>query len=485
MSRSGFTGREWAGAQGQGPSDFLQRAAAAYNAGRLDEAARTARAGLAAGSREPVLLHLLGASLVRLGRLDIGIDALRQAIQTGLQTPEVWCDLANGLRASDDIQGAHESLDRALTIRAHHPAAVRGKVTLLHAEGRQDEAVALLDSAMTAEPADISLLLAFGTVARSVGRGTEAIDRLAAMLATGGVPNMLVRAVHVELARLLDAESRFDEAFEHARLAAVAAGPVPPQDDFESTISQWSADRFAAISASPVVDPLPILIVGMPRSGTSLAEQMLAAHPDIGGIGESPALPRLEQRVRGAGWSQESIGAAGAEYLAMLRSRAPGKARVADKLPGNYTILGPIVKMLPGARIVHCVRDARDTCLSCHFQNFGQGHTYARDLATLGGKYVAYERLMAHWRDTLGIRMFELRYETLVHDFEKTSRALVEFVGMPWSDRVLRFHELKRHMRTASAGQVHRPLFTSSIGRWKHYERHLGPLISALGHRDP
>ncbi len=420
-----------------------------------------------------------------MGRLEQGVRVLRQSIEAGVNSPEVWCDLANGLRAADDITGAHEAIDRALAIQPSHPAAVRGKATLLRGEGRNDEAALLIERAMEAQPLDASLALAFASIASSVKRGDEAARRLQSVINAGSVPPVMRRAAHAELARLLDAEGRYDEAFAQATLAARAAGAVPAQDSFESTIAEWTRERFDSLAPASNTDPLPVLIVGMPRSGTSLAEQILAAHPDIGGVGESPLLPRLEQEVRRAGWSAEAFERAGQEYLSMLRARAPGKLRVADKLPGNYTILAPIVKMLPGARIIHCVRDARDTCLSCYFQNFGNGHTYARDLSTLGRKHVAYERLMAHWREALGIQMLELRYETLVADFEPTVRSVLEYLGVPWDDRVLRFHESKRHVRTASAGQVHRPLFASSVGRWKRYERHLGPLLEALGPRDP
>jgi hypothetical protein len=479
-NQSGFDG-SWS----VGSADGRRRAADAYNAGRFAEAAQTAQSVLTSAGPDPLMLHIMGASLVRMGRLDAGIRALREAVSQGLNSPEVWCDLANGLRSSEQIGAAHEALDRALALSPRHAAAIRGKVTLLNGEGRYADAATLVDAAMVGAPADASLTLAFAMVAKSVSRAPEAIDRLRQLLGGGNVPPVLVRATHTELARLLDGEGLYDEAFEQAQLGARSAGPIPPQDFFDRTIAEWTVERFRDTSPSSHTGPLPVIIIGMPRSGTSLTEQILAAHPDVGGIGESPALPRLEDRVRAAGWSAQAMESAGRDYVAMLKARAPGKARVADKLPGNYTILAPVVRMLPGARIIHCVRDARDTCLSCHFQNFGKGHSYARDLTLLGRKYVAYERLMSHWRDTLGIPMFELRYETLVASFEPTVRSLLEYVGVPWDDRVLRFHSVNRHVRTASAGQVHRPLFTSSVGRWKRYERHLSPLLNALGPRNP
>lgn len=452
----------------------------AYNAGQFGKAATAALEAVRLGMQDATILHVLGASLVRIGKVDDGIVALRQSLSMDSKRPETWCDLANGLRGREDYAGAHEACDRALAIVPEHPAAVRGKVTLLKGEGREEEAVALLTPLMERASADPSLALAFAGVCAGAGKRDEGIAALERVLARGGVPAPLMRAVLSELARLLDGAGRYEEAFERARLANAAGGPIPAQDFFEGTLGTWTGARIADVGSSGIADDRPVFVVGMPRSGTSLMEQILAAHPEIGGIGESPAMPRIEQEIARTGWSRERAAWGARAYLEMLNARAPGKRRVVDKLPGNYTILGQIGCVLPGARVIHCVRDARDTCLSCMFQNFGNGHAYTRDLALLGRKYAAYERLMAHWRGVLTIPMLEVRYEDLVADFEGEIRDVLAFVGVDWDERVLRFHAQKRHVRTASAGQVHRPLFTTSVGRWRHYEAQLRPLIEAM-----
>ncbi|MBX3360543.1 MAG: sulfotransferase [Phycisphaeraceae bacterium] len=466
---------------GMRPTDARDRAIECYNSGRFQDAARFAQIALGATPANEGLLHILGASLVRIGSIEQGTQILRKLCQGGCLHPEAWCDLANGLRALEDIDGSLNALDKALSLRPHFPPAVRGKVTLLHAQGRAADAAPIIDAAMQAHPTDVSCVLAFATISRELGRSAEAIDLLLRHLRGGTVPAPLARAAHTQLAHLLDAERRYDEAFEHAMLSAQAGGPIPAQDDFAQTIAQWNKARYNATPSTEITDPLPVLVVGMPRSGTSLVEQILTSHPEIGTIGESPALPRIEQHLRQNAWPLDEARRTAGQYLEMMRSRSPGKARVVDKLPGNYTILGPITKLLPGATIIHCVRDARDTCLSCYFQNFGGGHSYARDLVALGRKHLAYQRLMKHWNTTLGISMLEVRYEELVADLERVSRLMLAHVGVPWDPCVLNFHTLKRHVRTASAGQVHKPLFTSSIGRWKNYESHLKPLFDTLG----
>lgn len=462
-----------------------EHAIGSYNAGRFADAARSAQIALNAGPKEDGLVHILGASLIRIGNVQPGIRLLRELCDRGCPHPEAWCDLANGLRSIEEIDGAQRALEHALKLRPHFPPAVRGIVTLLNGDGRAADAAPILDGALRAAPDDVSCVLAFAMVASALKRVPEAIDLLTRQLNAGAVPAPLLRAAHTELARLLDTERRYDEAFEHAARGARVGGPIPEQGFFDATIGHWTRERLDGTPTSGLDDPIPVLVLGMPRSGTSLVDQILSSHPEVGSIGESPALPRIEQRLSRVGWPVDGVRAAAGEYLAMMRGRCPGRSRVIDKLPGNYTILGPITRVLPGARIIYCVRDARDTCLSCFMQNFGSGHGYTRDLDTLGRKYVAHERLMAHWRDALGIRVLEVRYESLVADLEGVARSMLDHIGLAWDPRVLEFHLTKRHMRTASAGQVHRPLFTSSIGRWKHYERHLGPLLDALGRREP
>jgi hypothetical protein len=167
-------------------------------------------------------------------------------------------------------------------------------------------------------------------------------------------------------------------------------------------------------------------------------------------------------------------------YLVQLERRAPGAARITDKLPSNFLNLGLICLLFPDARVIHCVRDPRDTCLSCYFQNFVGQHDYAYDLHDLGVYYRGYERLMAHWGRVVDVPMLTVSYEQLVENQEEQSRRLIAFCELPWDERCLRFHASGRDVVTASYGQVRNPIYRSSVGRWRHYEKHLGPLLAAL-----
>jgi hypothetical protein len=170
------------------------------------------------------------------------------------------------------------------------------------------------------------------------------------------------------------------------------------------------------------------------------------------------------------------------EHLAYLQELSGGTAlRVTDKLPGNYAFLGLIEMLFPNARIIHCRRDPLDNCLSCYFQNFATGHQYTCNLADLGSYHVQYQKTMAHLRNVISLPMLDVQYEELVGDLEGVSRSIIEFCGLEWDDRCLRFHENRRVVTTASYDQVRTPIYTRSVGRWRPYRDHLAPLIEALG----
>jgi hypothetical protein len=231
----------------------------------------------------------------------------------------------------------------------------------------------------------------------------------------------------------------------------------------------------------------------MPRSGTTLTEQILASHPKVHGAGELTALQRMLNSVAGPdrkllGYPQmmsallpQDLATLGRAYVERLAALAQGKPRVVDKMPANFQFAGLVHLMLPNARIIHCRRDPIDVCLSCYSKNFSERKDFAYDLRELGLYYRAYEALMAHWRGLLPPERFiEVDYEAVVDDLEGQARRLVAFCGLDWDEACLDFHQTSRQVRTASVNQVRRPIYRSSLARWKPYEHHLAPLIEAL-----
>ncbi len=238
---------------------------------------------------------------------------------------------------------------------------------------------------------------------------------------------------------------------------------------------------------------LPVFIVGMPRSGTTLLEQILSSHPAIHGAGELRLMLNLLSSLKAldptsakshAGrvrdLSQQQLGDMSARYLSDLQALQPGAKRILDKMPGNYFRLGVIFLLFPGVRIIHCKRDPMDTCWSCYQQNFEQGLLFTNDLENLGFAYRGYLRLMAHWHSVFPGQILDVHYEDLLNDPETHSRELLQHCGIDWDPAVLEFHRQQRPVSTASLWQVRQPMYKTSVGRWRAYEEFLQPLQQAL-----
>jgi hypothetical protein len=231
----------------------------------------------------------------------------------------------------------------------------------------------------------------------------------------------------------------------------------------------------------------PIFIVGMPRSGTTLIEQILASHPKVFGAGELREMANLAGHIGAAfpeampGLSGEELRRIGEQYVRSVTRLAPSAERITDKMPGNFSLAGLIHLALPNARIIHACRDARDTAFSCFSLLFSGTLEFTYDLAELGRYYRAYLKLMGHWREVLpeGI-MLEVQYEDVVGDLENQARRIIAHCGLEWDDACLSFYKTERSVRTASATQVRQPIYQSSIGRWRLHEEELGPLLREL-----
>ena len=246
-----------------------------------------------------------------------------------------------------------------------------------------------------------------------------------------------------------------------------------------AVMAHFTADRLRRPEEG-LATTAPIFIVGMPRSGSTLLEQILASLPDVIALGETAALPRLLEAGFADGKAETR--ALARRYLQAMRSRGwRGVGRFVDKTLENYLHVGAIAEMFPRAVILHAVRDPLDTCLSCYRQLFASGAETLYDLADIGAEYVTYRRLMEHWRAVLPGRVIDVDHEALVADPERRIRWLVGACGLSWNEAALRFHEAVGPVRTASSGQVRQPIFTTSVARWRRYQAQLAPLFAALG----
>jgi len=249
----------------------------------------------------------------------------------------------------------------------------------------------------------------------------------------------------------------------------------------------FTLDFFRQRSDFGVHDDTPIFIIGMPRSGSTLVEQVLSSHPDVYGAGEIRdfgyvVLENNETLLldKIGALANNDICRLAQEYLRRMDEYSAGAPRVTNKMLVNFLWIGMIRLMFPDARIIHCVRDPVDTCLSIFKKNFSSIEKYAHDLVELGRYYRAYTKLMAHWHQVLPGYIYDIHYEDLVTNQLEQSQRLLEFCGLPWNDACLSFYDSVRPVKTASAVQVRQPLYQSSVQKWRKYERHLGPLQRTL-----
>jgi tetratricopeptide (TPR) repeat protein len=432
--------------------------------GHLAEAERIARAGLEQAAQRTDLLTQLAGTLQQLGRVDEAIELGRRALAAAPEQAEVQIALANALADGGLIEEADGLYRRAL---ASCPHDAKGWYQL-----------AILRRSPT--PAD-DLAAVQAQRAKASGDGLEQayLEYAAGKLQAdrGDAPDA-VFARYAAGARLRRATLAYDVAADEARCAAIA--------------DALPRARIEALAAAGHASTAPVFIVGMPRSGTSLIEQILASHPRVHGAGERRDWGTLvadhDARFGYAfpGWVGELDGdiveALGRAYCAAVVGDGADADRVTDKMPGNFDCLGLIAASLPRARIVHVRREPADTCWSCFSYLFAGRQPFTYDLMELGRYYRAYDQLMAHWRAVLpGEQLLELRYEDLIADPEPQTRRLLAHCGLDWDPACLDFHRTERSVRTASANQVRQPLYNSAVGRWRAHAHDLHPLLDALG----
>lgn len=420
-----------------------------------------------------------------------------EALKLAPQSAEVLFESARAHRVAGNLDAALAHAERARAIEpqlANLEGFVIDVLTLL---GRDAEARERLERAVLAMPDDVGVSLAFAQWATRLGRAPEAIDRIDRQWRRPQVSRGSRRDLLLRLGALCERSGDYDRAFAAICQAHETLPYAWDPDAYDRAVSDvcrnWSAEFVARAPRAAQDASHVVFIVGMPRSGTTLVEQILARHPLVSGGGELPHLGALAAQAAGvsgetipfqgstAALTPAAVNQIGAGYLAAIAAIAEGAARVTDKMPANHVFLGLIALALPGARIVHCRRDVRDTAVSCYFTDLGEGLGFTGSLKHIGRYALAEQRLMAHWKACLSLPILTVDYEDLVADVEGHSRRLVEFTGLDWHPDCLRPHESRRFVDTASALQVRQPVYTSSVGRWRHYEKHLGPLFDALG----
>ena len=466
---------------------------------RIEEALASYDKALALKPGYADALNNRGSALRELRRPAEALVHFDKALALKPDYVEAHINRGNALKDLHRADEALASYDEALALRPDHPEAYDGKGLALIELGRSAEATIALETAISLAPARARHYYNL-TVSKRMSRGDpqlRAMEELEADSSSLKTEEQIF--LHFALAKTYadigDRERSFrrlsaGNALKRRQIVYDEAAVLSGLERAKAAFTSGLMSRHAGVGEP---SRAPVFIVGMPRSGTTLVEQILASHPEVFGAGE---IADFDEALAGLGvadgapnspevlslTSGEQFRQIGADYVARIRSLAPGAARIVNKTPGNFALTGLIHLALPSARIIHMRRDPVDTGLSCFSSLFVGDLPYAYDLGELGRYYRAYETLMAHWRAVLPEgAMLEVRYEDVVADLQGQARRLVDYCGLAWDARCLDFHRTKRQVRTASATQVRQPLYKSSVRRWRAYEPFLGPLLAELG----
>lgn len=473
---------------------YLNLAEVEISRHRHDAALRALDMLAAFAPRHPAALAARAKALRQVERLDEALAFARQAVTLAPKSAEAHNTLAMVLQALGQTGEALEQFEQAeLLPGAVAEEALVGRATLLMEAGRRSEALATFDRALEAFPGSVRAL-AGRADARTFQAGDPDIVALETCLAEGERRSLTDRiSAHFALGKayldIRDPERAFHhlDAGNRRKRSTFAYDAAASGQWMERVAENFTPDLYARLHAAGEPSALPVFIVGMPRSGTTLIEQIVSSHPQVTGAGELSAL-RLVVEGSGLfpatvpGMTGEETARLGREYLSRVTPLAQGRARLVDKMPGNFLYAGLIPLILPGARIIHSRRDPVDTCLSCYTKLFSGEQQFTYDQTELGQFYRRYERLMAHWRKVLPPGcLIEVDYEAVVDNLEDEARRLIDFMGLPWDDACLNFHDNRRVVRTASVNQVRQPIYKTSKGRWQAYADYLGPLLAALG----
>jgi tetratricopeptide (TPR) repeat protein len=444
-----------------------------------------------------------GVALAQSGRTDAALSAYRRALMLNPAHGLAANNLGTLQERAGDVEGAQKSYALAAQINPRHFEAQNNLGAILCAKGELEGAIAAFEQAIEANPAfvhahynlsslkkytkDDAHLKALETVLRQSEK-LSAEERMRFSFALG---------------KALEDTGRYDEAFKayetgnRIKRQSLTYNEGGLLRNTEKIIKGYDKKTAKSHARAGCMDPTPIFILGMPRSGTTLTEQILSSHSAVTGAGEVSDFSDALQEISGhsaetdympwlATADDETLTRLGENYIARLRARAPGARHITDKMPGNYYYIGLIRKVLPQAKIIHTVRDAMDTCLSNYARLFNETMPFAYDLAELGRYHQNYSRLMAHWRKVLPKNaILDVAYEDMIADQEGQTRRLLKHCGLGWEESCLAFHKNDRLVKTASIAQVRRPIYTSSVARWQKFGDNLAPLRKALDDKLP
>ena len=450
------------------------------------------RACTLAPGRTGFWLHLGNAQL-RQGDIEKAIKSYEEVLKVEPDNPHALARLGHAWTQSGDIEKAISSYKKSLAISGTQNNAIAELADLYEHEGRFEEAYQLILSAINGKISDTRIAITFVRLGEQLGHSDKAIDYAESVLTSTDITPQNESHLRYALGRYYDSVCNYPEAFKHYKRAnesdEVQSDDTLHSRIIDSLIKHYNADFFRNVPQASNKSEQPVFVIGMPRSGTTLTEQILASHPVVYGAGELTILNDITRSLKtGDGTSihypselsridNEAIDLAAIRYLDYISNMSPDSARIIDKMPDNFIHLGLISKAFPNARIIHCTRNPLDLCLSIYFQDFSGTSACTTNLAAIARHYMAYQKYIKYIKQATSLNMIDVAYEDLVSNQKKTSKAMIDFLGLEWDDACLKFHKNKRFVATPSYHQVRKKMYSSSVNRWKNYEAFIPELL--------
>jgi tetratricopeptide (TPR) repeat protein len=473
-------------------------AALSLAADKGNDAERLLRHALKQSAHHPLAWRGLGQALAALGRLQEADAAARRLIKIEPENPQNWITSAS---VSTRLLRQEEALEAYEQAARLQPEEVRLRMSIGHIYktlGRRNESEAAYKAALAMDPAMADAYWSLADL-KNYSFSDAEIAAMQHLLENDQAERPTAAPLYFALGKAFEQREQYADAFAYyARGNALRRLDAPFDiEHFERRTARirtfFGKEFFDHRAGSGAPDPAPIFIVGLPRSGSTLVEQILASHSRVEGTMELPNIismtHQFDDMVATRDGYPETVGTApvglltalGSRYLAETTPLRQGREHFTDKLPNNFSHVGLIHAILPNSTIIDARRHPMDCCFSTYKQHFAEGQTFSYDLADLGRYYRCYLSLMDHWDAVLPGRVLHLQYEDLIRDPEANIRRLLDHCRLPFEPSCLAFHETRRSVRTASAEQVRRPIYTSGVGHWRHFEKELQPLRQALG----
>ena len=509
----------------------LAQAAEHHRDGRFEQAEAIYRELLQQNADDVSVLRLFGVLAIDAGNYRNAATLLQRAVKLAPQFRAAWIDLCKAQTELHDLDDAFASAHRAIALE---PDRAGGHIALANAlarSSRTEEAIASYRRAREIRPDNAEIALGLGNVLKTIGRQAEAIaayrdgvrlkpdyaelywslsnlktfrfepaeiQAMEQALESGTLPEQAIVHFCFALGKACEDNADYARAFacfrrgNELRRMQEHYDPVNTDQMGERIRVVFSPALIGANEGAGFADVAPIFIIGLPRSGSTLIEQILASHSQVEATHELPEGGRLvrfidRQRIGGKtypeavlGFDHQAFAEIGERYDRETRRYRSGLPRFIDKMPNNFATVGLLALAMPNARFINARRDPRDTCLSCYKQLFARGQSFTYDLMELGDYYVEYQRMIDHWHSAMPGRVLDVQYESVVADLEGQTRRILEFCGLPWEEACLRYFATERAVRTASSEQVRRPIYGDAIGVWRHYQAELAPLLEVL-----